>query len=86
MIANDDLVSDVGGVYVHIALCRSKCTYCDFYSCVLRRDFDWHVYLDCLVKELRSRADELKGMRKITLYIGGNAIFDSRKFVWRFHK
>ncbi len=71
MIAIDDSVKDACGVYVHIALCRSKCIYCDFYSSVLRRDFDWHVYLDCLVKELRSRADELKGRRRITLYIGG---------------
>ena len=29
---SDPLVSQVGGIYVHIPFCLSKCAYCDFYS------------------------------------------------------
>lgn len=60
-----------GGVYVHVAVCRSKCIYCDFYSVVSRRDFDWNRYSDAMVEELSKRRPELDGMRNVTLYIGG---------------
>lgn len=60
-----------GGVYAHVAVCRSKCIYCDFYSCVMHSGFDWRRYLDTMLFELRGRRNELAGMRDITMYIGG---------------
>ncbi len=60
-----------GGIYVHVALCRSKCIYCDFYSEVCGKDIDWRKYLDAISDELKQRSAELAGMRQITLYIGG---------------
>lgn len=59
------------GVYVHVALCRSKCLYCDFYSRPLTPAFDWHSYLDALVREFKMRSDALRGYSSVTLYFGG---------------
>lgn len=60
-----------GGVYVHVALCKSKCIYCDFYSEVCKSDTDWKRYVNALLNEFKSRRAELAGMNEITLYIGG---------------
>ena len=60
-----------GGVYVHVALCRSKCIYCDFYSEVCKPDTDWKRYVTALLNEFKSRSAELAGMNEITIYIGG---------------
>lgn len=60
-----------GGVYVHVALCRSKCIYCDFYSEVCKSDTDWKRYVTALLNEFKSRSAELAGMNEITIYIGG---------------
>ncbi len=59
------------GVYVHVALCRSKCIYCDFYSEVCRESFDWQRYIAAMLAEFDSRKHELEGKSEITLYIGG---------------
>ncbi|MDE7115125.1 MAG: radical SAM family heme chaperone HemW [Muribaculaceae bacterium] len=60
-----------GGVYIHVAVCRSKCIYCDFYSEVRHPGFDWERYVKALVAELELRSCELSAMRDVSLYIGG---------------
>ena len=60
-----------GGVYIHVAVCRSKCIYCDFYSEVCHSGFDWERYVKTLVAELELRSCGLSAMREVSLYIGG---------------
>lgn len=57
------------GIYVHIPYCRKKCLYCDFYSGG-SRIARWEEYSEALLKELRKRKDEIKGVPS-TLYFGG---------------
>lgn len=56
---------------MHVAVCRSKCLYCDFYSRPLIKDFDWERYLNAIIMELKSRGVVMKGKSEITLYLGG---------------
>ena len=58
-----------GGLYVHVAYCRGKCPYCDFYSAG-ERIADWHGYVDALCSELSHRIDELAWPLR-TVYFGG---------------
>lgn len=58
-----------GGLYVHVAYCRSKCIYCDFYSAG-ERIADWHGYVDALCSEFSHRIDELAWPLQ-TVYFGG---------------
>ena len=59
----------MGGIYLHIPYCRTKCLYCDFYSGGIRIA-QWTAYVDCLINEMTSRREELKETPE-TLYIGG---------------
>ena len=54
-----------------MAVCRSKCIYCDFYSEVCHSGFDWESYVKTLVAELELRSCGLSAMREVSLYIGG---------------
>lgn len=56
------------GLYVHIPFCRSKCTYCDFYS-VPRTEYMERV-ASGLVVEYRTRLNEMNG-KFDTIYFGG---------------
>ena len=62
-------------VYIHVPFCRSFCVYCDFYSeiaCGAREAEAVEAYLECLLKEIESRREEIAESRKTnTLYIGG---------------
>lgn len=58
-----------GGLYIHVAYCRSKCKYCDFFSGG-DRNADWRSYTDALIRELNSRINE-KGCPFLTVYVGG---------------
>lgn len=58
-----------GGLYVHIAYCRRKCIYCDFFSAG-ERIADWHRYADALIAELHQRIDEMP-CPLLTIYFGG---------------
>ena len=59
----------MAGIYVHIPLCKSRCTYCDFYSTVGSPLVER--YVDALLAEMDIRRDELGGAAVRTLYIGG---------------
>ena len=60
----------MAGIYVHIPFCKSKCTYCDFAS-YPDEIGKAEAYFACLYKEMRSRAEELKGKVFDTVYFGG---------------
>ncbi|MGN1210648.1 MAG: coproporphyrinogen-III oxidase family protein [Candidatus Cryptobacteroides sp.] len=60
-------------VYIHIPFCRSFCTYCGFYSEILRRNGCESLgdgFVEALLAEIRGRADEI-GTNPNTIYIGG---------------
>ncbi|MGM9748874.1 MAG: coproporphyrinogen-III oxidase family protein [Candidatus Cryptobacteroides sp.] len=60
-------------VYIHIPFCRSFCTYCGFYSEILRRNDCGSLensFVEALLSEIRGRADEISTELN-TLYIGG---------------
>ena len=58
----------MAGLYVHFPFCASKCIYCDFYSRVRK---DWKSYVEALLREIRERSEERKGVPPTTLYFGG---------------
>ncbi len=58
----------MAGIYIHIPFCKSKCTYCDFYS---KTDFSKQkTLMDCLIKEISLRKEYLKESPN-TIYFGG---------------
>lgn len=59
----------MGGVYVHVPFCGSKCRYCDFYS-VRAGAVAGEAYVDAIAKELAARRGEIPGPFD-TVYIGG---------------
>ncbi|MDE5850288.1 MAG: radical SAM family heme chaperone HemW [Muribaculaceae bacterium] len=63
------LLTDGGGLYVHIAYCLRKCLYCDFFSAGVRIA-DWSRYVDALCNELAHRSHELAWPLR-TVYFGG---------------
>lgn len=60
----------MSGIYVHIPFCKSKCTYCDFAS-YPKEIGKADIYFACLYKEIKSRAESLKGYVFDTVYFGG---------------
>ena len=60
----------MAGIYIHIPLCRHKCSYCDFASFPDKIDYA-EAYMACLYKELKMRGDELKDYVFDTVYFGG---------------
>lgn len=64
----------MAGIYIHIPYCKSKCTYCDFYSTPQVETMEQYVH--SLLVEARLRAPELNikgsGTSHVkTLYLGG---------------
>lgn len=63
----------MGGVYVHIPFCASKCPYCDFYS-ARATAFEKEEYVKAVLDEIntgRRTAEYVGGFCADTLYIGG---------------
>jgi oxygen-independent coproporphyrinogen-3 oxidase len=59
----------VSGIYLHIPFCKQACYYCNFhFSTSLKKKVE---LLDCLVKEIALRKDEIKGDTIETIYFGG---------------
>lgn len=80
---NDQLkvTPERGGLYIHVAYCRKKCIYCDFFSAG-DRIADWHRYVDSLCSELKERIQEMACPLR-TVYIGGGtpSLMPSDEFV-----
>lgn len=57
----------MAGIYVHIPFCKTHCTYCAFYSELLRSPQGSEPFIDALCSEIRS---SVSGEAR-TLYIGG---------------
>lgn len=66
---NIEVTSERGGLYIHIAYCRKKCIYCDFFSAG-DRIADWNRYVNAICLEFKERIKELACPIR-TLYIGG---------------
>lgn len=60
----------MAGIYIHVPFCKQKCTYCDFAS-FPKEIGKAEAYFACLIKEIDSRAEELKNMTFNTVYFGG---------------
>ncbi len=69
IIADKELAPERGGLYIHVAYCRRKCIYCDFFSAG-ERIADWHRYVDAICSEFKERiVDTAYPIR--TVYFGG---------------
>ncbi|MCQ2166345.1 MAG: coproporphyrinogen III oxidase family protein [Bacteroidales bacterium] len=51
----------MGGVYVHIPFCRTHCTYCGFYSELLRDARGSECFVDALCREIESTPAAVRG-------------------------
>ncbi|MBQ3219008.1 MAG: radical SAM protein [Clostridia bacterium] len=60
----------MAGIYIHVPFCKQKCTYCDFAS-FPKELGKAESYFACLYRELKGRAEQLKGKTFDTVYIGG---------------
>ncbi|MCD6332348.1 MAG: radical SAM family heme chaperone HemW, partial [Bacteroidales bacterium] len=59
----------MGGIYIHIPFCLSRCSYCDFYSVTdIRLKEEW---IRALLHEMELERDFFKHKPVDTLYIGG---------------
>lgn len=59
----------MSGIYIHIPFCKQACHYCDFhFSTHLKKKSE---LLNCLIKEIELRKEELGGQLVETIYFGG---------------
>ncbi|MBR2875773.1 MAG: radical SAM family heme chaperone HemW [Clostridia bacterium] len=65
----------MGGVYIHIPFCKSKCPYCDFYS-LRQNETQKKLYLEALLDEIKTNRRLGNLFDKVnftadTIYLGG---------------
>ena len=58
------------GLYIHIPFCKSKCTYCDFYS-LPHSEEKMDAYADALIRHLKEAAPQMEKETVDTVYFGG---------------
>lgn len=58
------------GIYIHIPFCVKKCLYCDFVSDVAT-SFMKENYVNCLIKEIQIKTNQLCNYTVDTVFIGG---------------
>ncbi|MDD4149905.1 MAG: radical SAM family heme chaperone HemW [Bacteroidales bacterium] len=59
----------MSGIYIHIPFCKSKCSYCDFYSVANSKKVE--DFISALLKEIEIRKDHLSDKNIETIYFGG---------------
>lgn len=59
----------MAGIYIHIPFCKTRCSYCDFYS-TTRNELK-EKFVETLCRELEARRDYLSGEAVETIYFGG---------------
>lgn len=58
------------GIYIHVPFCRSKCSYCDFYSVTEKGSLMDH-YMDAVCDHIRESGPLAPDYRVDTIYFGG---------------
>ena len=58
----------MAGLYIHIPYCKSRCSYCSFYSTTLHNQGE---YVEALLKEMELREEEWQHWHFDTVYLGG---------------
>lgn len=56
--------------YIHVPFCKSKCHYCDFFSCEKSESLI-EKYFECLCKEILSLKDKSQNRKLSTVFFGG---------------
>lgn len=59
------------GLYIHIPWCIQKCPYCDFNSHTLKANSPTSAYIDRLIQDVATQADQLNPGPIGTIFIGG---------------
>ena len=59
----------MAGIYVHIPFCKSRCTYCDFYSTTESKFMS--DFVDALCLEAKNRIKVVNKLPIQTIYLGG---------------
>lgn len=59
----------MSGIYIHIPFCKSKCSYCDFYSIANTKKTEG--FVTALLKEIEIRKELLTDKNVETIYFGG---------------
>lgn len=59
----------MAGIYIHVPFCKTRCSYCDFYS-TTKSELSQQ-FVDTLCKELMLRKEELSKEPIKTIYLGG---------------
>ena len=59
------------GIYIHVPFCRSKCTYCDFYSVTEKNDKLMDAYLHAICRHIKETGPLAPNYKVDTIYFGG---------------
>ena len=59
------------GIYIHVPFCRSKCSYCDFYSIATRDEKTCDTYISTVCAHIKEAGALAPGYRVDTVYFGG---------------
>lgn len=59
------------GIYVHVPFCRSKCTYCDFYSLPTQDDKLMESYMNTICTHIKETGALAPNYQVDTVYFGG---------------
>lgn len=70
----------MAGIYIHIPFCKTRCHYCDFFSCTDKDEI--LPVIDAIVKEIELRKEYLSDEIIETIYFGGGTpSFISANFI-----
>ena len=74
--------SGSAGIYLHIPFCKTRCTYCDFYTLTNESQID--KFVEAICAEAALRKDEIQEEVVQTIYFGGGT--PSRLSINQFEK